>query len=69
MSHSTWDKARAWAEGRGLAHDPGRANAVRTIARVLAEEGRTAGMGLSIKDDAVVFFHRWHLIMARRPSN
>ena len=69
MSHSTWDKARELEEWRGIANDPGRANAVRTIARVLAEEGRTAGMGLSIKDDAVVFFHRWHLIMARRPSN
>jgi hypothetical protein len=51
----------------GLVHRaPGRSS-VRTVVRALAEAGRTAGMGLYIKDAQVVFFHRWRLVKAVKP--
>jgi hypothetical protein len=40
---------------------------VRTVVRALAEAGRTAGMGLCIKDAQVVFFHCWRLVKAVKP--
>jgi hypothetical protein len=35
----------------------------------LAQAGRTAGMGLSITNDKIVFFHRWRLVKAMKPSH
>lgn len=68
-SETTWDKSREFEEWMGIANDPQRVQPLRTVARALAEEGRTAGMGLSIADDKVVFFHRWRLIVAQRPGS
>ncbi len=65
---STWDKDREFEEWMGIVNDPQRLIPLRTIARALAEEGRHAGMGLAIKDDEIVFFHRWVTITARKPN-
>ena len=64
---STWDKDREFEEWMGIVNDPQRLNPLRTVARALAEEGRHAGMGLSIQDDRLVFFHRWVMITAHKP--
>jgi SAM-dependent methyltransferase len=66
-ARSTWDKDREFEEWMGIVNDPQRVGPLRTMVRALAEEGRTAGMGLSIKDGAIVFFHRWRMITARKP--
>lgn len=62
----TWDKPRELEEWLGIVADAGRVGPLRTIARALARAGEDAGMGLSLVNDAVVFFHRWHLIAARK---
>ena len=62
----TWDKAREFEEWAGIVADPGRIKPLRTIVRALAQVGEDAGMGLSVADGAIVFFHRWHLIIARK---
>ncbi|MCG8544866.1 MAG: hypothetical protein MJE12_11730, partial [Alphaproteobacteria bacterium] len=67
-SESTWDKDREFEEWMGIANDPQRVGPLRVIARTLAEDGRTAGMGLSIQDDRIVFFHRWRLVAAQKPA-
>ena len=51
----------------GIINDPVRVAPLRTIIRALAKAVTTAGMGLSLADGNVVFFHRWYLIVARRP--
>jgi hypothetical protein len=51
----------------GIVNDPHRAKPVRAVVRALAEAGRTAGMGLSVKNGQVVFFHRWRLSKATKP--
>ncbi len=68
-SDSTWDKSREFEEWMGIANDPQRVWPLRTVVRALAEEGRTAGMGLSIEGDEIMFFHRWRLIVAERPAS
>jgi SAM-dependent methyltransferase len=62
----TWDKAREFEEWMGIVADPERAEPLRTMVRALAKAGEDAGMGLSVVDGATVFFHRWHLIVARK---
>jgi len=52
----------------GIVNDPQRLNPLRTVARALAEESRHAGMGLSIEDGQLVFFHRWVVISATKSS-
>jgi hypothetical protein len=37
------------------------------VVRALAQAGQTAGMGLSLAGGRIVFFHRWQLIVARKP--
>ncbi len=66
LDTSTWDKAREFEEWMGIANDPRRTQSLRTVARALAAEGRSAGMGLSLKDDTLVFFHRWRLITGEK---
>ncbi|HEY7244797.1 MAG TPA: class I SAM-dependent methyltransferase [Xanthobacteraceae bacterium] len=66
IQHDTWDKSREFEEWMGIVNDPARAEPLRTVVRALAEAGRTAGMGLSIKDDRIVFFHRWRLSAGRK---
>jgi SAM-dependent methyltransferase len=67
IEHTTWDKSREFEEWMGIVNDPARAEPIQTVVRALAEVGRTAGMGLSIKNDQIVFFHRWRLLRARKP--
>jgi len=66
-AQETWDKPREFEEWLGIVNDPERAAPLRTVVRALAEAGKDAGMGLSLADGRVVFFHRWHLISARKP--
>ena len=67
IERATWDKDREFEEWMGIVNDPTRAEPLRTVVRALAEAGRTAGMGLSIKDGRIVFVHRWRLLNARKP--
>jgi hypothetical protein len=66
-TQTTWDKPRELDEWMGIVNDPIRVAPLRTVVRVLAQAGKTAGMGLSLADGEIVFFHRWHLIVARKP--
>jgi hypothetical protein len=50
-----------------IVNDPARIEPIRTVVRALAEDGRTAGMGLSIRNGRLVFFHRWRLVKAKKP--
>jgi ubiquinone/menaquinone biosynthesis C-methylase UbiE len=65
--HATWDKNREFEEWMDIVNDPVRVDPIRTVVRALAEDGRTAGMGLSIKGGRIVFFHRWCLLKAIKP--
>lgn len=67
LEYTTWDKSREFEEWMQIVNDAPRAESVRTVVRALAEAGRTAGMGLCIKDAQVVFFHRWRLVKAAKP--
>jgi hypothetical protein len=66
-TQTTWDKPRELDEWMGIVNDPIRVAPLRTLVRALAQAGKTAGMGLSLADGEIVFFHRWHLIVARKP--
>jgi ubiquinone/menaquinone biosynthesis C-methylase UbiE len=67
LEHSTWDKAREFEEWMDIVNDPHRTKSIRTVVRALAEAGNHAGMGLSIQDGRIVFFHRWRLLRAAKP--
>lgn len=69
LQHATWDKNREFEEWMGIVNDPDRAEPIRTVVRELADAGRTAGMGLSVKNGNIVFFHRWRLLKATKPLN
>jgi len=66
LAHVTWDKFREFEEWMGIVNDPARADPLRTVVRALAEAGRTAGMGLSVANDSIVFLHRWRLVKAMK---
>ena len=66
-TQATWDKPRELDEWMGIVNDPVRVAPLRTVVRALAKAGNTAGMGLSLAGNDIVFFHRWHLIVAHRP--
>ncbi len=68
LHNSTWDMPRELEEWMGIVNDPARVDPIRTVVRALAQDDRTAGMGLSIKNDQVVFFHRWRLVSANKPA-
>jgi ubiquinone/menaquinone biosynthesis C-methylase UbiE len=68
LEHSSWDMRREFEEWMRIINDPARAEPLRIVVRALAEAGRTAGMGLSIRNGEVVFVHRWCLIGARKPA-
>jgi SAM-dependent methyltransferase len=68
LEHATWDMDRELEEWLAIVDDPARVEPIRTVIRALAESGRTAGFGLSVKHGQVVFFHRWRLIKARKPA-
>jgi len=63
---ATWDMNRELEEWLAIVSDPVRSDPVRIVVRALAEAGRSAGIGLSVKDGKVVFFHRWMLLKAMR---
>jgi hypothetical protein len=67
IEHTTWDKSREFKEWMGIVNDPARTGPIRTVVHALAEAGRTAGMGLSIQNGQITFFHRWCLLRATKP--
>jgi ubiquinone/menaquinone biosynthesis C-methylase UbiE len=67
LAPATWDNRREFEEWMDIIADPARAEPIRTVARALAEAGRDAGMGLSLRDGRLEFFHRWRLVRARKP--
>jgi len=67
VESTTWDKWREFEEWMDIVDDPARAEPIRIVVRTLAEAGRSAGMGLSIEDGRIVFFHRWLLLKATKP--
>jgi ubiquinone/menaquinone biosynthesis C-methylase UbiE len=69
LEPAAWDKRREFEEWMDIVNDPARAEPIRTVVRALAEAGRTAGMGLSISDGRIEFFHRWRLLRARKPAH
>ena len=62
----TWDKAREFEEWVGNVDNPERIAPLRTVAHTLDKAGLDAGMGLTLTDGAVRFFHRWQVIVARK---
>jgi ubiquinone/menaquinone biosynthesis C-methylase UbiE len=69
LAPATWDRRRELEEWMDIVNDPVRTEPLRTVVRALAEAGRTAGMGLSIVDGRVAFFHRWRLLRATKPPH
>lgn len=57
-----WDKAREFEEWAGIVANPERVAPLRTVVRALAAAGQDAGLGLSLRDGVVHFFHRWQLV-------
>jgi hypothetical protein len=58
---------RELEEWLDIVSDPARVEPVRTVVRALAQSGRTAGIGLSVRDGRVVFIHRWRFLKAAKP--
>ena len=68
LQAATWDMQRELEEWFSIVRDPDRVEPIRTVVRALAESGRTAGIGLSVKNGRVVFFHRWRMLRAEKPG-
>jgi hypothetical protein len=64
----TWDMDRELEEWLVIVSDPTRSDPVQIVVHALAEAGRSAGIGLSIKDGKVAFLHRWMFLKATKPS-
>jgi ubiquinone/menaquinone biosynthesis C-methylase UbiE len=67
LVRTTWDKQREFEEWIGIVNDPVRTQPLHTVVRALAQAGQTAGMGLSILNERITFFHRRHLVKAMKP--
>jgi ubiquinone/menaquinone biosynthesis C-methylase UbiE len=67
-SLTTWDKPREFEEWMGIVNDASRAPPLRAVVRALANAGVSAGMGLALDGNQIRFFHRWNLIVARKPA-
>ncbi len=67
LQTARWDMNRELEEWFSIVSDPARVEPIRTVVRALAEAGRSAGIGLSIKDQQIVFFHRWRFLKATKP--
>jgi ubiquinone/menaquinone biosynthesis C-methylase UbiE len=65
---TTWDEAREFEEWVSIVDDPHRVAPVRTVVQTLARLGQHAGTGWSLADGKLVFFHRWHLVVARKAA-
>ncbi len=68
LQAATWDMDRELEEWLAIVSDPARVEPIRIVVRALAQAGRGAGFGLSIKDEKIVFIHRWRLIQAIKPA-
>ncbi len=66
LKTTTWDMNRELEEWLAIVNDPVRVDPIRIVVRVLAQSGRTAGIGLTVKNRRVVFVHRWRLIKATK---
>jgi hypothetical protein len=61
------DHLRAIAEEWvAIVANPERVAPLRTVVHTLAKAGLDAGMGLTLLDGSVHFFHRWQVIVARK---
>ena len=69
VNRSSWDKDREFEEWMDIANDARRTNSLRAVTRALAAAGHTAGMGLRIAEDRLVFFHRWIFITVLRRAS
>jgi ubiquinone/menaquinone biosynthesis C-methylase UbiE len=65
---ATWDEVREFEEWVRIVDDPERVAPLRTVVRTLAQLGQHAGTGWALADGKIVFFHRWHLIVARKAT-
>jgi ubiquinone/menaquinone biosynthesis C-methylase UbiE len=68
LKSATWDMNRELEEWLAIVSDPARVEPIRTVIHALAESGRNAGIGLSISDGRIVFFHRWRFLKAVKPA-
>ncbi len=68
LEAAAWDIDRELEEWFSIVSDPARVEPIRTIIHALAESGRSAGVGLSVKNGQVVFFHRWRFLKAVKPA-
>jgi SAM-dependent methyltransferase len=68
LEAASWDINRELEEWLDIVSDPDRVEPIRIVARALAEAGRSAGIGLAVKDGKIVFFHRWRLLKATKPA-
>jgi ubiquinone/menaquinone biosynthesis C-methylase UbiE len=66
-SEKTWDKPRGFEEWAAIVDDPARAAPLRVVTEALARLGEDAGMGLTMTDGKLAFFHRWFLVAAHKP--
>ncbi len=68
-SQTSWDKPREFEEWMGIVNDPARVPPLRAVVRALANAGVSGGIGLTLEDEKIKFFHRWNLIAARKPAD
>lgn len=68
LEAAAWDMNRELEEWLAIVADPARVEPIRIVVRELAKAGRSAGIGLSVKDGRVVFFHRWRVLKAVKPA-
>jgi len=54
VARTTWDKDREFEEWMGIANDAQRAQSLRIVARMLAADGHTAGMGRPALSSVIV---------------
>ena len=64
---ATWDTAREFEEWAGIIALPERINPVRIVVRALARAGEDAGNRPVACREHHCFFHRWRMIVARKP--
>jgi ubiquinone/menaquinone biosynthesis C-methylase UbiE len=67
--YATWDEPREFEEWARIVDDPVRVAPLRTVVRTLAGLGQRAGTGWALADGRITFFHRWHLIVARKAGD
>jgi len=62
----TWDAPREFEEWAAIVANRERVDPLRVIMNALAQAGEDAGIGLSPSGAEIVFFHRWHIAVARK---